>query len=245
MSRRDTQSVDPVNAVVIAATVIGSVGVIGAIVLVICCVAYFKERLFNNCHTDAPSIESHVHTRRRRRRRRRRHRDVESEPEAEERHTQDLEIQLEDSELQPHRPPPSYNRATEYSSVETDTHVYTDEQTSTHVTMYIDDEDPVDSTMPTDLIEEHGEVEQNEVACHTPQETLPPTYSTIQLEAMAVRREVIELEGGRRLASHSLSLEEEDTMGEGPMPPSYSTAQLELLKSKADMEQGISSSQHS
>ena len=36
---RNAQSVDPVNAVVIAAMVIESVGVIGAIVLVICWVA--------------------------------------------------------------------------------------------------------------------------------------------------------------------------------------------------------------
>ena len=240
-----SDGIDVVNAAVVAGSAIGSIAVVGAIVLVIICIACCKEQLLNGCVDETTTTERHRH----RRRRRRRYRDVVSQREEEAQGTattENAEIQLENSEIvQPDRPPPSYNRASQYSSVESDIHVYTDEQAGTHVSMYVGDEDRQDSSTLSD--QEQDEVVQNEVPQPTSQTTLPPTYSTAQMEAMAAGRAVMEPRGGTHRESEGYSspiLEEESAEpqnvsaeGESQLPPSYSTAKLELMKRKADVEQ--------
>lgn len=262
MASRETGS-ETFNTVVIAASVIGSFIVVAAIVGIIACMAYCRKRLVDYYGGQAGEAQraiphgQHNHHRRRRRRRRRQLRDSEGGEagEEEEQRRAEEELQLENPELQAQRPP-SYHRANQYSSIETGIHVITNEEECTHVSMYIGDDDETIQPIPdsmTNRQNEHPVVDIQEGSYQreavTP-DTLPPTYSTAQMELSAQREEdIIEREGGRHsergpsvideeLASESVATA---AAAEGSLPPTYSTAKLELMRRKA-VEQDHASS---
>ena len=250
-------SSDSTQIVVVVASVCGGVAIVAAIIVTTVCVAYWKDKLLDLCQTDtreeSETDRRRHHHRHRRRRRRRRRRDIvdQSEEEDDETTTEYPETRLEDAELQAHRPPPSYERVHQYSSIETDLHLVTgtggENGTSTRVSMYIGDEDTTPTTEAISDQEQSRVVSESEVP--HPQDTLPPTYSTAQLEAMAAMEAERQV-GGERLVSNLPTVGEEfESVHEngsrkredgGSLPPSYSTARLELAKTRGEMEQTTS-----
>ena len=99
----------------------------------------------------------------------------------------------------------------------------------------IHDQEPV--TNDSEIVAEVGPPQQD---------TLPPTYSTAQLELMAGARRT---EEGNGSTGSTLAREESESTSQmqqngsaGSLPPSYSTARMELMRVRAqnNMEQGLS-----
>ena len=245
-------SSDSTQIVVVVASVCGGVAIVAAIIVTTVCVAYWKDKLLDLCQTDTRE-ESETDRRRHRRRRRRRRRDIvdQSEEEDDQTATEYPETHLENAELQAHRPPPSYERVHQYSSIETDLHLVTgtegENDTSTRVSMYIGDEDTSPTTEAISDQEQSRVVSESEVP--HPQDTLPPTYSTAQLEAMAAMEAERQV-GREHLVSNLPTVGEElesvhengsrKREDDGSLPPSYSTARLELAKTRGEVEQTTS-----
>ena len=225
---------DPVNIAVIASAVCGSVVIVVAIILIVCVIGYCYERLRSapDTYSRAESQTSHQpHHHNRRRRRRRGH--------EEERGEGVDPVHPEDSELQPHPPPPSYSRVHQYSSIDADLDVVTqrdEENGTTHVSMFIGDEEIIQDQELT--------MNQNEtVVSQADPPSLLPTYSAAQLELMAAARSNTGIEEGHGTSSLARDpiLEEDSELtsqsrggeGEGSLPPSYSTAKLELMRKRA------------
>ena len=230
---------DPINIAVVAGSVVGSLGVVGTIFVVILCISYCKYKW---CPEPQEQVSRHLHHHHRRRRRQRENYDEENGE------TAYVEQPLENSELQVQRPP-SYSRANQYSSIETDIHVVSNEGGGTHrVSMYIPDDeesinDPQRSTR-TDSQQEQQLVVESETSRQEPLDTLPPTYSTAQMATIVERSAHVEPQSGTEPAIEELSAQEEGSavehvtagQSDGALPPSYSTAKLELMRQKADME---------
>ena len=250
---------DPSRTLVVAVSVVGGVAVVGAIVALIVCLAYCKEKLSGllGVQSDAgqePDDRRRSHRHRRRRRRRRRdlvEEGSETQPAA-------AEVQLENPELAAHRPPPSYDRVHQYSSLEGDLNLVTaiveNGETETRVSMYIGDEDTALSGTTNEL--EQAEVNDESGQVVAPQQdTLPPTYSTAQLEIAAAtaggeERGEVGVEHETRNAGEGLESISENVAGEGEadersLPPSYSTAKLELAKRREEVEQTTSTTTNS
>lgn len=232
---------DPVNIAVIASAVCGSVVIIAAIIVIVCIIGFCYERLRSAPDTRSRTENHQPHHHNRRRRRRRGH--AEESGEGVDPHE---DVHLEDSELQPHPPPPSYSRVHQYSSIDAELNVVTqqgEENGTTRVSMFIGDEEEI--TQDQDSPTNNGEV----VAQTSPpqQDTLPPTYSTAQLELMTVQRGSAGIEGGHgagNLAAREEAISQSRSAeGEGSLPPSYSTARMELMRIKAQssMEERVTS----
>ena len=234
---------DPVNIAVIASAVCGSVVIIVTIIVIICVIGYCYERIRSAPDTrsraeNQTNHQPHHHNRRRRQRRR-------GHDQREEREGADPseDVHLEDSELQPHPPPPSYNRVHQYSSIDVDLNIVTqrddNENGTTRVSMFnigdteiVQDEDTI--TNQNEMIHQVGPPQRD---------TLPPTYSTAQMEARSSAGTLTEEghinSGSAREESESTS-QSRSAEGEGSLPPSYSTARMELMRIRAQNRQGLS-----
>lgn len=235
---------DPVNIAVIASAVCGSVVIIAAIIVIVCVIGYCYDQLRGRAPDIRSRAESQSNDRQthhhRRRRRRRGHTDQGEgvDPPYGE------DVHPEDSELQPHPPPPSYSLVHQYSSIEVDLNVVTrrddsEQNGTTRVNMYIGGEE-------TTHADQEPVTNDNEIVTQVDpsgQNTLLPTYSAAQLELMAARR----TEGGNadsRLAGEEPSelTSQTQSRSTGSLPPSYSTARMELIRIRAQnsMDQELS-----
>ena len=173
--------------------------------------------------------------------------------------SQQTELQLENAELQPNLAPPSYNRASQYRSVDLEhTEVVAREEDGYYVSLHIAGDDELtpqsqDSNTNINIGQSRdaseSEVSQDlQVASPSPLPPPPPTYSTTQLELMALAGTPTETEqiAGCYLTrdSPSESRINMSAEGNGPLPPTYSTAQLELMDRRADTEHVLHSTTH-
>ena len=239
----DEGTSDSVNIAVIASAVCASVVIIAAIIVAVCVIGYCYERV-RSAPTTTPSRRGENHQSPHHNRQRRRRRGLE---EGEGAHPRGEDVYLEDSELQPHPPPPSYSRVHQYSNVELGLDMITqqddngEENGTTRASMYIGDDDDKEETAV------HDQATDSEIVAEVgppQQDTLPPTYSTAQLELMAAARRTEEVNGNGTLAREEsdLTSQIQESRSAGSLPPSYSTARMELMRVRAQnsMEQGLS-----
>jgi hypothetical protein len=243
----DEAASDSVNIAIIASAACGSVVLIAIIIVAVCVIGYCYDRLRR-----APDIRSRrgesnqpLHHNRRQRRRR-------GLEEGEGAHPRGEDVHLEDSELQPHPPPPSYSRVHQYSSVEVGLDATTqqdhdagEQNGTTRASMYIGDneEETVHDQEP--VVTNDSEINNITQVGPPQQDTLPPTYSTAQLELMAANRRTEEegngINGSLAREESQLTSPMEQSRSAGSLPPSYSTARMELMRVQAQnsMEQGL------
>lgn len=233
---------DPVNIAVIASAVGGSVVIIVTIIVIVCVIGYCYERMrsASDTRSRAESRTNHQSYHHNRRRRRRRGHDQREEREGEDPRE---DVHLEDSELQPHPPPPSYSRVHQYSSIDVDLNLVTqqddsEENGTTRVSMYIGDAEVVQ--------DEDTIINQNEMVPQVgpPQrDTLPPTYSTAQMETgSGAGTEEGHINSGSAGEESELTSQSRSAGVGGSLPPSYSTARMELMRIRAQnsVDQGLS-----
>ena len=228
-----------VNIGVVVGAVCGSVVIIAAIIVVVCVVGYCYDRFLRASDARSRPVESHQPHHHRRRRRRREHGHGEEGEGASE------DVHPEDSELQPHPPPPSYSRVHQYSSIDVDLNEITQRRDSADqngtvasVSMYIGDEEETVGDQDLGTNDNLNETVIHQVG-PSQQDTLPPTYSTAQLELMAARSSTTTEEGspgnnGRlaREADPEITSQTQ-SRSTGSLPPSYSTARMELMRVRA------------
>ena len=242
----DEGASDSVNTAIIASAVCASVVIVAAIIVAVCVIGYCYERTRsapNNTRRRRENRQPPHHNRQRRRRR--------GVEEGEGSHPRGEDVHLEDSELQPNPPPPSYSRVHQYSSVEVGLDVITqrdddvEENGTTRASMYIGDHDDDEETAIHDQepVTNNSEIVA-EVGPPAQQDTLPPTYSTAQLELMAAARRTEDGNGSSTLAREEpeSTSQMQQSRSAGSLPPSYSTARMELMRVQAqnNMEQGLS-----